>query len=619
MPRLVIEQRKAVDTGYDQLARIAAQRITAMPAEQCPLEFTLSLTRLYVSESCGKCTPCRVGLMQIAALLQSLLDGEGDENTVETIRVLAQNALDTADCAIGFEAGRSILKSLEVFAQDYASHAQNDSCTYQHNNYLPCQQTCPAHVDIPGYIACINAGRYEDALRVIRNDNPLPTVCGYVCEHPCEFTCRRTLVDSALNICGLKRYAADNAKPYSPAQNHPETGKNIAVIGGGPAGLSAAYYLQLMGHQVTIFDMRAKLGGMVRYGIPDYRLPQEKLDEDIDFILSTGVQTKMNTTVGIDITYDEIARNYDAVYLSIGAHSDKKLRIDGEDAQGVISAVAFLRAAGDGMPIDLSGKRVVVVGGGNVAMDCTRTARRLGAASVECVYRRRIADMTALAEEIEEAMAEGCQITELQAPVRVECGEDGSVSALVVQPQKIGPVGKDGRPKPVDAQAPERTIECDVILVAIGQAIDTKAFEHAIPTEWGKITAQPDGSIALIPAEGNNTNDGALIFAGGDAVSGPATVIRAVAAGKVAAANIDSALGFKHNVFDEVEIPAATQVLPATGRVELCNRNFSEAIQSFDIAKDGMSDEEAQQESSRCLRCDCHGFGAVSGRKCLKW
>lgn len=233
MARLIIEEASAAEAGFKQLSQEAARRIVAMPADQCPVEFTQSLTRLFLSESCGKCTPCRIGLAQLVQLQQEVLDGVGTTETVELIASTAQGILDSADCAIGHEAARMVLKSLRSFEGDYHSHAERDLCSAERNAYVPCQGTCPAHIDIPGYIALVNAGQYEDALRVIRNDNPLPTVCGYVCEHPCEFTCRRSLVDDAVNICGIKRYAADHANPYAPQQNLAPTGKKIAVIGGG--------------------------------------------------------------------------------------------------------------------------------------------------------------------------------------------------------------------------------------------------------------------------------------------------------------------------------------------------------------------------------------------------
>ena len=268
MARLIIEEASAAEAGFKQLSQEAARRIVAMPADQCPVEFTQSLTRLFLSESCGKCTPCRIGLAQLVQLQQEVLDGVGTTETVELIASTAQGILDSADCAIGHEAARMVLKSLRSFEGDYRSHAERDLCSAERNTYVPCQGTCPAHIDIPGYIALVNAGQYEDALRVIRNDNPLPTVCGYVCEHPCEFTCRRSLVDDAVNICGIKRYAADHASPYAPQQNLAPTGKKIAVIGGGPAGLSAAYYLQLMGHDVSVYDQRSNLAAWCATAFP---------------------------------------------------------------------------------------------------------------------------------------------------------------------------------------------------------------------------------------------------------------------------------------------------------------------------------------------------------------
>lgn len=610
MSRLVVEIPEATALRQDSLAEFAAQRLTSLPPEQCPVDFTAALARMFLADSCGKCTPCRAGLTASSELLDRILAGEGDVEDLELLRATAQVMFDASDCAIGFTAGKTLLDALEGFAADFESHAASDRCTHRAQPVAPCVQTCPAHVNIPAYIACIRDGKLDDALRVIRNDNPLPTVCGYVCEHPCEFTCRRSFEDDALNICGLKRYAADNADWSEAPTCQPATGKTVAVIGGGPAGLSAAYYLQLMGHAVTIFDQRTKLGGMVRYGIPDYRLPQAKLDADIDFILSTGVQVRTDCSVGKDVSFDEIANTFDAVYVAIGAHSDKKLGIDGEQAPGVISAVDFLRAAGDGLPIDLSGKRVCIVGGGNVAMDCTRTAKRLGASWVECVYRRRIADMTALPEEIEEAQAEGCQITQLEAPVAIKLAEDGSVCGLVTQPQIIGSVGRDGRPAPYAADTDPRTIPCDVILVAIGQDIDSGAFAHVVETNQGCIIAQEDGSIAAAPTP---------LFAGGDAVSGPATVIKAIAAGKVAAANIDEALGFHHDVYDPVPIPPARPAIGPSGRVNLKDVAFADAAKNFDIAKLGMSCQEASQESARCLRCDHYGFAATNLEEVPAW
>ena len=424
----------------------------------------------------------------------------------------------------------------------------------------------------------------------------------------------RQYVEQPISIAYLKYFAADNdlasGNPFRPEVKAP-TGKRVAIVGGGPGGLTAAYYLSLMGHKVTVYEQRPKLGGMLRYGIPDYRLPQDVLDRDITHILSTGITVRTAVSIGQDVAIEEIQKDYDAVYIAIGAHVDKKLGLEGEESSNVISAVELLRGVGDGNVPDFTGKKICVIGGGNVSMDATRTALRLGAESVTCVYRRRVEDMTALAEEIEEAMAEGCQILPLQAPVRIEADEEGKVAALWTQPQIISLYGRDGRPAPAKAQEKEFRIPCDYVIVAIGQAIAAKPFEAVgVTTCRGAIQVDLTSSV---PGADN-------IFAGGDAVSGPATVIRAVAAGKVAAANIDNFLGFDHKMHCEVDIPPAHLTnTPPCGRVNLKNRQLTDYHGNFDLLKEGMSEQEATQEASRCLRCDHFGYGIFKGGRSKEW
>ncbi len=398
----------------------------------------------------------------------------------------------------------------------------------------------------------------------------------------------------------------------APAPNQPSTGKRVAIIGGGPGGLSCAFYLQLMGHHTVVYEQRPKLGGMLRYGIPRYRLPEAMLDNDIDVILSTGVEVHTGVSVGRDIPIHEIERDFDAVFLCIGAHVDRKIGIPGENSIGVVSAVEMLRDIGEGNAPDLTGKRVCVIGGGNVSMDATRTAIRLGASSVTTVYRRRVDDMTALQEEIEEASAEGATILPLQAPLRIEHDEEGHVTALITQPQQIGPVGRDGRPSPIAANMEEQSIPCDIVIVAIGQGIDSKAFAAAgIAVNRERFSALPDSIV-----EGSTKT-----FAGGDAVTGPSTVIRAIAAGKVAAANIDNFLGYNHVIHAAVEdIPEAPlSPAPACGRVNLRTRPACDCVNNFDDIKEGMTEEEVLQESSRCLRCDHYGYGNFRGGRMRQW
>lgn len=611
MSRLSIETPGRAQTVLGGLQRDMDRRISASQPGLCPVDMSLNFLRLCHAQTCGKCVPCRVGLSQLAVLIEQVLDRTATLETIDLIENTAQVIADSADCAIGYEAAHMVLKGVRGFREDYEEHVVHGRCICGLSHPVPCVSACPAHVDVPGYVSLVREARYDDAVRLIRKDNPFVSACAYVCEHPCEAHCRRRMVDDAVNICGLKRFAVDHSDNMPAPERADATGKTVAVIGGGPGGLTAAYYLSLMGHQVTVYEQRPKLGGMLRYGIPDYRLPQEVLDRDIDHILTAGVQVHTGVSIGRDLTMENIQNSFDAVYISIGAHADKKLGLEGEDSKNVISAVELLRGIGEGNVPDFTGKRVCVVGGGNVSMDATRTALRLGAEQVTCVYRRRVEDMTALNEEIEEAMAEGCQILPLQAPARIEADEEGKVAALWTQPQLIGPYGRDGRPKPMPAATKEFRIPCDYVIVAIGQAIAAQPFEASgVATNRGAIQAD---LTSAVPGVHN-------VFAGGDAVSGPATVIRAVAAGKVAAANIDNYLGFDHKIRCDVEIPPAHLTnTPPCGRVNLKNRHLSSYCGDFSLLKEGMSLEEAEQESSRCLRCDHFGYGIFKGGRSTEW
>lgn len=611
MSRLSIETPGRAQNVLDGLHRDMERRIGASAYGLCPVDMSLNYLRLCHAQTCGKCVPCRIGLGQLEVLIEQVLDRTATMETINIIERTAKVIADSAGCAIGYEAAHMVLKGIRGFREDYEEHVQHGRCISVLSYPVPCVSACPAHVDVPGYVALVNEGRYEEAVKLIRKDNPFPSACAYVCEHPCEAHCRRAMVDDAINICGLKRFAVDHAKAEPAKILYEKTGKTVGIIGGGPGGLTAAYYLAQMGHQVTVYEQRPKLGGMLRYGIPDYRLPQEVLERDIEHILTTGINVITDVSIGRDVTMEDIQKSYDAVYISIGAHNDKKIGIEGEDAENVVSAVSLLRRIDEGNAPDFTGKRICVIGGGNVSMDATRTAKRLGAESVTCVYRRRVDDMTALAEEIEEAMAEGCQILPLQAPARIEKDVEGKVAALWTVPQIIGPYGKDGRPKPIPADVPEFRIACDYVIVAIGQAIDARPFEAiGIKTFKGMIQAEDTSSVADVDN----------VFAGGDAVSGPATVIRAVAAGKVAAANIDAYLGFEHKIKTDVVVPPAHLTnAPPCGRVNLKSHCTPDCKGNFDLVVEGMSRKEADQESERCLRCDYFGFGSFRGGRTGEW
>ncbi len=616
MSRLTILTKDKAQVTMESMYQDLERRIVASPPGLCPVDLTRSFIKMCLAQSCGKCVPCRVGLRQLARLFDNVLDGEATEETVENIKITAEGIYYSADCAIGYEAAKLALKSVDGCIDDFESHIHNGFCSCNSNQPVSCVKSCPAGVDIPGYIALVQQKRYADAVRLIRRDNPMPTTCAYICEHPCENRCKRTIIDAPVNIRGLKKMAVDNAGIVPVPECEPATGKKVAIIGGGPGGLSAAYYLALMGHKVTIFEQRKQLGGMLRYGIPNYRFPRKKLDEEIDSILSTGIEVKKNISVGKDISFDDITEEYDATYISIGAHADKKMGIEGEDAKsGITSAVEMLRAIGDGDMPDYTGKRVIVIGGGNVAMDVARSSIRLGASKVSIVYRRRKADMTALEEEVVGAEAEGCDVLELMSPVRIKQDEEGNAIGLVVKPQMISKVSH-GRPAPRAASKDEVLLESDLIVVAIGQGIETKSFEeHGIKVQRGVISALNTGNIT--PQEGEMSEG---VFAGGDCVTGPATVIKAITAGKVAAANIDEYLGFNHEITCDVEIPyASNEDKVACGRVEVALREAAERKNDFEPIEYGFTCEEACQEAGRCLRCDHFGFGAFRGGREEQW
>ena len=600
------KSQKVLDAMYQTMEG----RLEASPGGVCPIDITLSFVRMCHTQSCGKCVPCRIGLGPLGDLLEKILDNEASPEDLEVLRKTAESIFLSADCAIGYGAAEMVLNSLAAFADEYQEHIQRHACLMHQNQPVPCRVACPAHVDIPGYLSLIADGRNEDAIRLIRKDNPFPASCGFVCEHPCEGNCRRNMIDEAINICGLKRYAAEHIKSVPAPKRLPDTGKKVVVVGGGPGGLTAAYYLQLMGHQVTVMERLDKLGGMVRYGIPAYRLPRNYLDADIDHILSTGVKTQMGVSVGSDITVEDLRKEFDAVYLAFGAHTAKKMRIPGEDSKGVESAISLLRNVGYGNPPDLTGKKVVVVGGGNVAMDVARTSVRLGAEKVYIAYRHSRAEMPALDEEIEGAIAEGCELLQLYAPDHVETDENGHVKALALRPQIAGPI-EGGRPKPYDAPEPVLELSCDLIISAIGQDIEWQGFsQQGIPVKKGVIDARADGSVS-----GSNG-----IFAGGDCVTGPATLIRSIAAGKVAAINIDQYLGFNHKLDFGIQ-PAAPHFIDRKpcGRCNIKDREAGIRKHDFESVGQGLSETEAKQEALRCLRCDKFGLGALKQGGNLPW
>ena len=610
MSRLRILTPNNAQLVVEELYKDLERRIEASPPGLCPVDMSRAFLELCHAQTCGKCAPCRIGLGQLKNLITDVLDGKATMDTLRLIEDTATSIMGSADCAIGYEAAGMVYKALRGCREEFENHIIHGRCTCNFKQSVPCISMCPADVDIPGYIALVGEGRYADAVRLIRKDNPFPTTCGFICEHPCEARCRRNMVDDSINIRGLKRVAADFAGKVSPPKCAPSTGKKIAIVGGGPGGLSVAYFLQLMGHQTVVFEMLPKLGGMLRYGIPNYRLPKDRLDNDIEAILETGVQVQHGLRIGRDMTIQSLRDEYDAVLITIGASTDKKLGLEGENSEGIVSAVQFLRNVGKGIGLDLGGQQVAVIGGGNVAMDAVRTAARLGADKVSTLYRRRIADMTALPMEIEGAIAEGVEMMTLKAPSKIEIDEDGRIKGIYVTPQMISTI-KNGRASVKSTGEPDIFVPCTTLVVAIGQDIEAKHFSEAgVPIERGVIKTQDFGGFDDIPG----------VFAGGDCATGPSTVINAIGAAKVIAANIDEYLGYNHTISCDIDIPnARLDDRPACGRTNLGEREACERVKDFEDVEICMTEKEAMQEASRCLRCDHFGYGIFKGGRETKW
>ena len=604
MARLSVAPRAKDDAKFATFLDEYERRVEAMPPGMCAVAMQLDLLRAGGCQTCGKCVPCREGIAHIETLLEEVLAFDVEPDVLDEIRAQATVVRDTADCAIGWHAAEVLLAGLNTFKEEFESHVKQGQCREGVAQTVPCETLCPGRVNVPAYIALAGSGDYAGAIGMIRKDNPFPTACAFVCEHPCEKRCRRTLIDAPINIRGIKKFAVDQLaadQVPTPAPAAP-TGKKIAIVGGGPSGLTCAYFCALMGHEVHVLEMRKQLGGMMRYGIPAYRFPRERLDEDIRAIVSAG-----NVTVHTEFRIDaegmrRLSEEYDAVYVAIGAQGGKTLKLDGADAEGVMSAVDLLTKIGDDEYPDFTGKNVVVIGGGNVAMDCARTSVRAGAASVTVAYRRRLEDMTALRAEIDSAMQEGVEMMTLQAPDHIEV-ENGQAVALYTQPQFIGPV-KRGRPAPQKADKPLVRVPADVVLIAVGQDIESAPFEEA-GMQADRTYFEADDGLKSVGSLDN-------VFVGGDCQVGPKTVIIAIGAGKVAARNIDDFLGFNHELDCGVEVPpAAANWRQPCGRVNIVERPARERKGDFDAVEVEMSAEEAFQEARRCLRCDHFGCGVL--------
>ncbi len=476
----------------------------------------------------------------------------------------------------------------------------------------PCRQTCPAEIDIPRYIVQISKGDYEGAVSTIRERNPLLLACGRVCPHPCEINCRRGIEDDSVSINQLKRFAADyemNSGKRLPVSVAPPTNKRVAVVGGGPAGLTCAFFLRRLGHAVTIFEAMPKFGGMLRYGIPEYRLPKKVLEWEIGGILNLGIESLTDVKFGWDFDLSSlVAGGFDAVFLAIGAWKDSKLRVEGEQLQGCYTGIDFLSrlASGESIPI---GRSAVIIGGGNTAIDCTRNLIRLGVKAVYIVYRRTRNEMPANPVEIEAAEAEGVKFQFLAAPVRVISDEDGNATHLEYLKMELGEPDASGRRRPVPIEGSETLIETDMVITAIGQSPDISFTEEVQmrlaelkTTRWNTIDVDPATLQTNIP----------YLFAAGDAATGPSLVVDAIGGGRRAARSIHQyVMGqpvsadpkelqkdvINETIFDQVKGIIKSQ------RAPMPELPVGERIQSFVEVDRALTEQAAHEESNRCLFC----------------
>ncbi len=569
-----------------------------------------------VSSACNKCNYCTTGYAEMLDVLKDVYHGEATDEDLEFFENSGKAVIESSKCNIGKMGPNPALHLARYFLDELKKKNQGGSGgpsgSYLSKVNAPCMDACPIHLDVPKYVEAIKNAKFDDSLAVIRERLPLPGIVGRVCYHPCEENCRRANADQPIAIRSLKRFAADQAAaknqwPEVQVRPSANTGK-VAVIGAGPAGLTCAYHLALKGHRVTIIEKQTLNGGMLALGIPDYRLPSLVREGEIKSIIDLGVELRSGMSIGSENTIGRLREEgFQAFFLSIGAQECKTLGIEGEDLEGVYPGVDFLRDVKLGKSIKL-GKRVAVIGGGNVAIDAVRTAKRLGVEKVLILYRRGREEMPAHAEEIADCLAEGIELQTLVNPQRL-IGVQGKVTAVECLQMTLGEPDASGRRRPVPVAGSEFILEVDGVIPALGQESDWACLGpdcQCTLSDWGTVKVNP---YTLQTDDPN-------IFAGGDAVNGPRSVIEAAANGKKAAESIDRLINglplepdqddlfdslFKTiRVYDpqeEVRVPEKQERIPLTKLLpEERNRNFMEVEQ-------GYSPAAAVAEAERCLRC----------------
>ncbi len=606
----VTQENLNTPTDYDSLTKIGAIMgsggLIAMNEDTCMVDTARYFMDFIQDESCGKCVAYRVGTKRMLEILERITRGEGQEGDIELLEELGETIKQTAMCGLGQTAPNPILSTIRYFRNEFEEHIKNKYCRAGVCSDLfisPCENTCPANVNVPGYLALVAAGRFIDAYNLIKQENPFPAVCGRICTRPCESKCRRSTMDEAVAICDLKRFVADyahkNEKTFTNDIVFPKNGKKVAIIGAGASGLTCGYYLVRIGYDVDVYESEPVAGGVLCFGIPEYRLPKQVLAHEIELVKQAGVNIILNTEVGKDISFKNLKKQYDSIYIATGAQLPQKVNIPGEDLPGVLHGINFLKDVNLQRKVRL-GKTVAVIGGGNTAIDSARTALRLGANKVLVLYRRTIDAMPAYETEIHEAIEEGVEIIELVSPVKFVEGQNGDVAKIECLKMKLGAFDNSGRRKSVPIEGSNFFIDVDTVIPAVSQYSDLPFIrkDEIGVTPWGTFVIEDDTLMT--------TMDG--VFAGGDVARGPDTVIRAIADGKKAAVSIDKYLGGKGKLnkgapieipskFDEDEIVSLKrfpqEILDAEKRKD-----------SFDEVILGYHKLNAMAEAMRCLHCD---------------
>ncbi len=595
----VIDYQSLVELG----AIMGSGGLICMDEDTCMVDVARFFMEFVQDESCGRCVACRLGTRRMLEILERIVRGEGREGDVELLVEIGETVRDTAMCGLGQTAPNPVLSTIRHFREEYDEHIRHRKCRAGVCADLflsPCENACPAGVNVPGYIALIAANRPVDAYNLVRQENPFPAICGRVCTHPCESACRRAQVDEPLAVSDLKRYASDEAmkldKPFVD-RVHARKGKTVSVVGAGPSGLTCAYYLARLGYDVVVYETHPVAGGMLAFGIPEYRLPKAVLEREIDTIRNVGVQVRTGIEIGRDLSFADMREKSDAVYIATGTQLSRKVGVDGESLPGVYHGIDFLRDVNLGHPVEVKGI-VAVIGGGSTAMDAARTALRLGADEVHVLYRRGIEDMPADRREIHEALEEGIHVHELVDPLRFVGGD--RVEGVLCRHMRLAGFDKEGRRKPVPVEDEPVLYKADLVIPAVSQYSDLPFVrrDEVELTDWGTFVVDADTQRTTMPG----------VFAGGDVVRGADVVITAIADGKKAASAIDRYLGGDGvlNKGEPIDIPMTFDEgeLAEHERFPMKCLPPEQRIHGFEEVYKGYHKLNAMAEAMRCLRCD---------------